>query len=122
MSPSGLSFLTDENVAPGVVSFLRAQGHDVWDVKEQGRIGTSDETLIDIGLREKRFVISHDSDFGRLAFAARKPCYGIIFLRLRDQRSENAISVLSRFLASPSRLTAGTINVLRDASARVRRL
>lgn len=43
-------FLTDENIDSLVVEFLRAQGHDVFDVKEEGLIGSDDLTLLRLAL------------------------------------------------------------------------
>jgi len=40
MKINSLKFLTDENVSPKVVSYLRKKGVDVVDVKEKGWHGT----------------------------------------------------------------------------------
>ncbi len=73
--------LADENVHPEVVPFLRSQGCDVLDVKEAGLFGTSDVALMRLAYLEDRIILTHDSDFGRLAITTDEPMKGIIFLR-----------------------------------------
>ncbi len=120
MRPKGLKFLTDENVSPRVVSFLRGLGYDVLDVKERRWHGKEDAELLQKAARAKRFVISHDRDFGKLAINQRRPCYGVIYLRLKDQRSANAVRVMREFLNSHPNIRPGTLIVLRESRARIR--
>lgn len=49
-----MRFLADENVARSVVLALRNAGHDVFDVKETGWQGKSDDFLIKQALKNKR--------------------------------------------------------------------
>lgn len=120
MRPRGLKFLTDENVSPRLVSFLRELGHDVLDVKENRWYGKEDADLLRKAARAKRFVISHDRDFGRLAINQRQPCYGVIYLRLKDQRSANAVRVIREFLSRDPNIRPGTLIVLQESRARIR--
>lgn len=62
-----LSLVADENVHPEVVQALRRQGFDVLDVKESGWIGSSDLEVLRRAFAENRIVLTHDSDFGKLA-------------------------------------------------------
>ncbi len=64
-----LRFLTDENISPKVVFFLRNYGLDVLDAKEQGWQGKSDDELLEIAYQEKCCVLTHDADFGALAIS-----------------------------------------------------
>jgi len=73
--------LADENMHSEVVQFLRSQGCDVLDVKEEGLFGTSDVALMRLAYLEDRIILTHDSDFGRLAITTNEPMKGIIFLR-----------------------------------------
>ena len=122
MRPSALRFLTDENVSPRLVAFLRGRGHDVLDVKERGWHGTTDVSLLRTAARSRRIVISHDRDFGTLAINQRQPCYGVLYLRLRDQRPRNAIRVVREFLERDLDLRPGTLIVLQESQARIRRV
>jgi len=118
--PSGLRFLTDENVSPRLVAFLREQGHDVQDVKEEGWQGKDDAFLFQRAWGSQRCVISHDRDFGKLAIARQEPCYGVIYLRLRDQRAPNVITVMRQFLKRRIDISPGSLVVLQESRARIR--
>ena len=67
MDLQALKVLTDENVSPRVVAFLREKGLDLVDVKEKGWYGADDKFLLAIALEERRFILTHDGDFGTLA-------------------------------------------------------
>jgi predicted nuclease of predicted toxin-antitoxin system len=88
-----LSFLTDENIQPEVVEYLRHNSFDIVDVKELNFCGKSDEFLFNYATEQKRVIISHDSDFGRLLFLGNYTFSGIIYLRPGHLKPE--ISILS---------------------------
>jgi predicted nuclease of predicted toxin-antitoxin system len=73
--------LTDENIDPLTVQFLRELGFDVLDVNEQGWAGHKDSDLLYIAHQQGRVVITHDSDFGTLVFTQGQPFTGILYLR-----------------------------------------
>jgi len=74
-------FLTDENVHPEVVVFLREQGITVQTVSEIGLIGQPDTAVLQFAHQNQLVVLTHDSDFGTLAIARKQPIIGILFLR-----------------------------------------
>jgi predicted nuclease of predicted toxin-antitoxin system len=53
MAPRFLKILTDENISPRVLSFLRGKGLDVIDVKEKGWQGSADKFLMAAAWEEK---------------------------------------------------------------------
>lgn len=120
MRPDALRFLTDENVSPRLVDFLRGQGHDVKDVKEEGWQGKDDAFLLRRAWATQRFVISHDRDFGKLAIAQQEPCYGVMYLRLRNQRAVNTITVMQQFLKRRLDIQPGSLVVIQESRARIR--
>jgi predicted nuclease of predicted toxin-antitoxin system len=73
--------LTDENIDPLLVAFLRTEGFDVFDVSEQGLQGSADVDLLRRSFQENRVIVSHDADFGTLALLQGEPVFGIVFLR-----------------------------------------
>ena len=81
MSLQGLQFLTDENIDVEVVEFLRKQGFDVFDIKEECLFQMSDEDILNFSYKTNRIVISQDSDFGTLIFRDNALFYGIVYLR-----------------------------------------
>jgi predicted nuclease of predicted toxin-antitoxin system len=86
-----LSFLTDENIQPEVVDYLRQRGFDVVDVKELNFYGKTDEFLFSYATGQQRVIISHDSDFGRLLFTGNLTFSGIIYLRPGHLKPEISI-------------------------------
>lgn len=114
--------LTDENISPKVVATLRQQGMDILDTKEQGWFGTDDETLLGIAYQEHRFILTHDADFGTLAVNQGKPCYGILYLRLRNLSATNVSRVCSKLLERPLAITPYTIWVIEETGIRIRSL
>jgi hypothetical protein len=73
--------LMDENIHPEVVSFLRAEGRDVRDVKEEGWTGMDDAGIVSRAEDEQRVIVTHDRDFGQLLIAQTRVNVGIIYLR-----------------------------------------
>lgn len=122
MRLSDFKLLTDENVSPRVVAFLRDNGFDVLDVKESSLNGTSDRFLLDLALKEKRFMVTHDADFGTLAINNLQPCYGILYLRFLNQSAQNVIAVLKIFIAMNPELSSGSLIVVNETRIRVRAL
>jgi len=114
--------LTDENISPKVVAYLRRIGFDVLDTKEQLWHGTEDEELIKRAYREQRFILSHDSDFGTLAINQGKPCYGILYLRLNNLKSVNVIRGCESLFQQDIDIHPHTIWVIEDTRIRIRHL
>jgi predicted nuclease of predicted toxin-antitoxin system len=73
--------LTDANIHPIVVQFLRQQGCDIEDVHTLGLGKSADDLILAAGRKDNRIVLTHDRDFGRLAILLRQPMHGIVFLR-----------------------------------------
>ena len=65
--------LTDENVHPEVVTFLRGRGMDVATASEATLLGAEDVAVLRRATADNRLVLTHDADFGRLAIAAGEP-------------------------------------------------
>lgn len=77
-----MRILANENVTRSVIDGMRANGHDVLSVKESLR-GEQDEAILARAQAEKRIVLTHDKDFGELAFRIGLPAdCGVILMRL----------------------------------------
>ena len=81
MNLTELHLLTDENINPDVVKWLRESGFDVLDVCECGLHGTTDSRLLQMSVEQSLVIVTHDSDFGTLAMQAGAAVFGILFLR-----------------------------------------
>lgn len=77
-----MRFLINENVTGTVIQELRQRGHDVLSAKELMR-SESDDVILARAQVEQRIVVTHDKDFGELAFRSQLPAScGIILFRL----------------------------------------
>src|SRR4051812_8578263 len=77
-----MRLLANENVPRLTVEALRAAGHDlVWARTDMA--GSSDDEVLARAMTEGRILLTHDKDFGDLAFHAGLPATcGIILVRL----------------------------------------
>jgi predicted nuclease of predicted toxin-antitoxin system len=73
--------LTDENIDPDVIAFLRQNGFDVWGVCDNGMQGSTDVDLLRRAHADNRVAVTHDADFGTLAVLGGEPVVGILYLR-----------------------------------------
>jgi predicted nuclease of predicted toxin-antitoxin system len=94
-----MRFVVDECTGPILAKWLRNEGHDVFSVFDQAR-GLSDDAILNLAVTEKRILITNDKDFGEMAYRSKAFHYGIILLRLDDERSQIKINVVSQLLKS----------------------
>ena len=61
-------FLTDENIPPKIIEFLRSssKGYDVADVRERNLSRISDAELIEIAKKEERILLTFDKHFSNI--------------------------------------------------------
>lgn len=78
----------NENVSGTVIRELRNQGHDVFSAKES-LAGASDDAILARAQAEDRVVVTHDKDFGELAYRFGLPSScGVVLIRLSGKNSE----------------------------------
>ena len=78
-----MRWIANENVSGTVIRTLRDRGHDVLSVKESLR-GTGDPHILAQAQADERVLVTHDKDFGELAFRSHLPAScGIILFRFR---------------------------------------
>lgn len=77
-----MRMVADENVSSTVIHGLRACGHDVLAVKDLMR-GVLDTAIFAQACAAHRLVLTHDKDFGELAFrSGLSAASGVILIRL----------------------------------------
>jgi predicted nuclease of predicted toxin-antitoxin system len=83
-----MHLIANENISSTVIRELRKRGHDVLSVKELMR-SEKDPSILARAQSEKRVVLTHDKDFGELAFRCGLPAQcGVILLRLSGDSRE----------------------------------
>ena len=118
--------LTDENLDPAVVRFLRDQGFDVVDIAEQRMFGKTDGEVLKLAVSQGRVVVTHDSDFGTLAMGQGEKFIGVVYLRPGHIDSQFTIETLQSLFDAKPEVKAPFIVVAKrsgpDVSIRVRLL
>lgn len=79
--PDKLKFLADECCDTGLIALLRAAGHDLSYISEEGA-GTEDDSVLQKAYTENRILLTEDKDFGELVCRLRKPSAGVILIRI----------------------------------------
>lgn len=115
-----IKILSDENISPGVVKFLRSKGFDVLDTKEQKWFGKPDAFLLAQSLKHQRFILTQESDFGTIIINEGKEFHGIVYLRLKSQKSDNVVAVLERFIFMDFEIYPMQILVVTEEKIRIR--
>lgn len=73
-------FLADESVDPALAAIMRGAGFEVVGPLDELR-GATDEAVLVAAFERGAAVVTHDADFGAIAFQKRAPMVGVLFLR-----------------------------------------
>ena len=116
-----MRLIANENVTGSVIQELRRRGHDVPAVKESMR-SEQDDVILARAQGEYRIVVTHDKDFGELAFRSQLPSScGVILFRLAgtdpDTDNQRILEVLEGRTDWP-----GHFSVVTDDRIRMRPL
>ncbi|MCZ6680793.1 MAG: DUF5615 family PIN-like protein [Candidatus Poribacteria bacterium] len=112
--------VADMNIAVPVVQFLRAQGVDVVSAREEGWHSSEDKDILREAHAMKRFVLTHDSDFGTLAIHRNQPFTGIIYLRPGGRPPAQVITDLQDLIDAGIDWTPPVIVVYQSGRIRLR--
>jgi len=77
-----VKFKLDENIGRRGLDLIRASGHDVMTVRDQGLQGVADEELFEVCTAEGRALITLDRDFGQVLRFPPQRSAGIIVLEI----------------------------------------
>lgn len=67
MVSESIRFHLDENIDPDVAKALRLRGIEVTTTQEMNLLGQPDDVQFDFVCRQQRVLVTHDTDFLRLA-------------------------------------------------------
>lgn len=115
-----MRFLVDECTGPAVAAWLRGEGHDVFSVYDEAA-GIDDATVIQKATDEKRILITNDKDFGEKVYREGHSHYGVVFLRLENERSAVKIETLRLLLQTYSDQLPGQFIVVTETKVRFAR-
>ena len=114
-----MKFLTDENIGLEVTEFLRHLSHNIKSVIQVSP-GLSDVKVLQLAYKEKRILITSDTDFGELIYHRKQPYTGVILLRLEDETNINKIRILKSLLTSYSTQLTHRFVVVTESKVRIR--
>ncbi len=91
-----MNFKIDENMPVEVAELLKQAGYDAITVSGQDLIGTSDSNLAKVCRKEKRVLITLDTDFADIRTYRPAEFSGIIVMRLNQQDKHHVLEVFRR--------------------------
>jgi predicted nuclease of predicted toxin-antitoxin system len=112
-----VKFFIDRCAGKRLADWIRRQGHDVLESVELGP-DPGDRAILELAAREKRILVTIDTDFGTLIFQEGLNHSGIV--RLPDVIAEKRIMLFSILLAKHTTdLESGSIITIRGNRIRV---
>ena len=116
-----MKILANENIPGSAVELLRRSGHDVlWARTEMA--GADDEAVLRRAQQEKRLLLTHDKDFGELAFHRGLPsACGVILFRIAMRSPAKVAESIVDILESRTDWT-GYFAVIEEHRTRLRPL
>ena len=110
-------------VSLSVARWLREQGHDIAELRDQGLHRLPDSEIFAKARAENRIVLTFDLDFGEIAALSRARTPSVIIFRLRNTRTPAVIARLATVLGSvAAELARGAVVVVEESRHRVRLL
>ena len=112
--------VADECVQDAIVRALRADGYDVWYIKEREQ-GINDDDVLATANEQQRLLLTEDKDFGDKVFRDRRPApYGVVLSRLPNTLSDvdKAQRIRQAFAASYAQF-AGKFTVIDERQVRI---
>jgi uncharacterized protein with PIN domain len=113
-------FLADESCDFAVVRALRETGHDVVAVAEVSP-RASDETVIDLAVREERILVTEDKDFGQLVYANRRAMGGVFLVRFPAAARASLPGAVVQLVERRGAQLAGRFVVIQPGRIRISR-
>ena len=93
-----MKFKVDENLPVELAEFLRNKGYDAITVIEQNLSGRSDSIIASVCKKEKRIIITLDTDFADIREYPPAQYPGIIVLRTRKQDKHFILQLFKRVI------------------------
>ncbi len=116
-----MHWLADEDIPKDVVTFLRSLKHDVCWISTESP-GIQDTEVLDKSYKEKRVLLTNDTDFGNLIFREKYSSSGVILFRLKNENVEVYIQILEQIILKHSTDLKGLFIIANGKKLKVRKL
>ena len=93
-----MKLLLDANISPETAQYLRRFNFNVKSLIEANLNYLTDAEVVELAKKEKRIIITFDLDFAEIFYFLEQKHFGVIALRLKDQRVESVNRVLEDFI------------------------
>ena len=119
-----MRFLVDQNLAFAICQPLASVGHDVVHAQSVSLDRADDAEILEYAARERRVIISSDTDFGALLAASRSRGPSVVLTRAVSTLpvGELASLLVANLSAVAEELEAGAIVAVTASAIRVRKL
>jgi predicted nuclease of predicted toxin-antitoxin system len=114
-----LRFLVDVNVGLAVADSLRHSGHDEVFVGELDWSMPGVE-LLSLANREKRIIITMDTDFGELVYRSGLPHAGVLLFRASGATRDEKVQIIQEIIDRYGQQITKHFCVYREGKLRVR--
>ena len=115
-----MTFLADESCDYAVVRALRHAGHDVLAIAEISP-SVDDVSVLSMGQRQRRILLTEDKGFGRWVYAARKTFEAVISLRFPATARTAMAQAVVDFINSHGHNLSGCFVVIQPGRIRISR-
>lgn len=113
--------LFHEYVFVPIIDFLRAQGHRVISVREEGLSGISDDEIYRRAVAENLIILTMDKDFTRTLRFPAENCGGIVVIKLYRRTVEETTSLfIKHFNTLSAELIARRLVIIIPEKVRIR--
>jgi predicted nuclease of predicted toxin-antitoxin system len=115
-----VKFLIDVNAAGALADFLLAAGHDIQLVSRVD-CSMSDDDILRWAVREKRIIVTTDSDFDQMIWLQKREHFGVLRLENLPRLARMLLfeEVMANYAAA---LAEGAIVIATERKIRVRRM
>jgi predicted nuclease of predicted toxin-antitoxin system len=93
-----MKFKVDENLPVEMIELFEDNGHNAVTVLRQNLGGEPDSHVAEVCRKEKRALVTLDTDFSDIRTYSPDEFFGLIVLRLKRQDKPHVLSVVSRLM------------------------